>query len=86
MNYDFEHLQIGEDENSTKIGYAYNLWITFKAKRRKCKPLLGPECSMTMTTEHRRNTDQSTRTGTHEVFTYSKIAQQRKRNVPTTVL
>ena len=47
-------------------------------------------CSMTMTAEHRRNADQNTRTGqtrhqkTHEVFTCSKIAQQRKRNVPKT--
>ena len=54
MNYDLEHLQIGEDENSTKFGYVYNLWITFTAKRRKYKPSLGPGCSMTMTAEHRQ--------------------------------
>ena len=35
----------------------------FKAKTRKCKPLLGPGCSMTMAAEHKGNADQNTMTG-----------------------
>ena len=35
----------------------------FKAKARKRKPSLGPECRMTMSAEHRRNADHNTMTG-----------------------